>query len=110
MEELILTTASFVSIILPFFNVVTWGILIGASRRGEKSVALEERKTVAFILTVASFILGAIGANSLLMRYLGVGIESPFPLIALATVVVLISLPSLIFLYKFVAGDFDGKR
>ena len=107
--DLFYTFIALLAIGLPVFDVIAWIILRRASRIGPRSAALEERKDVALILAIAAQLLGILGINRVTQLLWGVTIaDSPWPLIILSGVVILISLPSVIFLKRYLYGDFKG--
>lgn len=110
MEDLIYTAAAFAAVIFPVFNLWSFWILHKASKTqiGKTSPALQERTRVAGILTVASLLLAIIGVNRISLLFFNVGLTgSPLPLALIAVVVMLISVPSMLWLNQYFRDGFD---
>jgi hypothetical protein len=92
-------------VILALVNVTSTTILVGAALR-HRWAALEERATVAVVLAVI-----AVGAATMgLVRLKLLNLPSEATLAILAVGLLLVSVPSIVWLLAFLAGRFDESE
>ena len=91
--------------VLAIVNVASTVVLVAAAWRHHWP-ALEERATVAVILAAAAICGAILGLNRL--HVLSLNTEQSLAVLALA--LILISVPSLVWLAAFLIGRFDGDE